>query len=50
MLKEARLLDGVDVTMYINLWKNLTGITEEELDWRPRPLDTGHMVWNEERA
>ena len=54
MIDEVRLLDEIDGTMYASLWKNLTGITEAELDWRPHPEANsarwilGHMVWNEE--
>ena len=39
---------------YRGLWTNLTGISEQELDWRPHPEANscrwilGHLIWFEE--
>ena len=54
MLSQVQLLDEMDETTWKLLWKNLTGITESELDWRPHPeannirWQLGHLTWFEE--
>jgi hypothetical protein len=56
MLTPVKLLDEMDEQMWTLLQRNLTGITEEESDWRPHPLANpvrwlvGHLVWFEEWA
>jgi hypothetical protein len=54
MLPQVRLLDEMDVQMWDLLQRNLTGITEDEADWRPHPAANsvrwmlGHLAWFEE--
>ncbi len=56
MLDQVRLLDEMDEQMWTLLQRNLTGITEEEADWRPHPAANstrwmvGHLAWFEEWA
>jgi|SRR3954453_17662030 hypothetical protein len=54
MLPQVRLLDEMDEQMSTLLQRNLTGITEDEADWRPHPMANsvrwmvGHLAWFEE--
>ena len=56
MLPQVALLDEMDEQMWDLLQRNLTGITEEEADWRPHPAANnvrwmvGHLAWFEEWA
>lgn len=56
MTPEVKLLHDMDQLTYDFLLQNLTGITEEELDWRPHPEANpvrwivGHLLWYEEWA
>jgi hypothetical protein len=56
MLASVQLLDEMDEQMWSLLQRNLTGITEEEADWRPHPTANnvrwlvGHLAWFEEWA
>jgi hypothetical protein len=56
MLSQVKLLDEMDESMWQLLRKNLTGITEQEADWRPHPAANpvrwmlGHLTWFEEWA
>ena len=56
MLPQVKLLDEMDEQMWSLLQRNLTGITEEEADWRPHPAANsvrwmvGHLAWFEEWA
>jgi hypothetical protein len=56
MLSQVKLLDEMDESMWQLLRKNLTGITEQEADWRPHPAGNpvrwmlGHLTWFEEWA
>jgi hypothetical protein len=56
MLSQVTLLDEMDESMWQLLRKNLTGITEQEADWRPHPAANpvrwmlGHLTWFEEWA
>ena len=56
MLSQVKLLDEMDESMWQLLRKNLTGITEQEADWRPHPTANpvrwmlGHLTWFEEWA
>jgi DinB superfamily len=56
MLAQVQLLDEMDESMWHLLWKNLGGITDAELDWRPHPAANparwivGHLTWFEEWA
>lgn len=49
-------LDAMDESMWTLLQRNLTGLTEEEADWRPHPAANsvrsilGHLTWFEEWA
>ena len=49
-------LDAMDESMWTLLQRNLTGLTEEEADWRPHPDANnvrwilGHLAWFEEWA
>ena len=54
MLPTVKLLDDMDEQMWTLLQRNLTGITEDEADWRPHPAANnvrwivGHLAWFEE--
>ena len=54
MLSQVKLLDEMDESMWQLLRRNLTGITEQEADWRPHPAANpvrwmlGHLTWFEE--
>jgi hypothetical protein len=54
MLDSAKLLDEMAEQMWLLLQRNLSGITEDEADWRPHPDANnvrwllGHLVWFEE--
>ncbi len=54
MLEHVRFLDEMDEQMWGLLLGNLTGITEDEADWRPHPAANnarwvvGHLAWFEE--
>ena len=56
MLPHVKLLDEMDEQMWSLLQRNLTGITENEADWRPHPKANnvrwlvGHLAWFEEWA
>jgi hypothetical protein len=56
MLVQVQMLDEMDEQMWELLQRNLTGITEEEADWRPHPSANpvrwmlGHLLWFEEWA
>jgi hypothetical protein len=56
MLSQVQLLDEMDEQMWELLQRNLTGISEEEADWRPHPDANpvrwmlGHLLWFEEWA
>jgi len=56
MLPQVEQLDAMDESMWGLLQRNLTGITEEEADWRPHPDANpvrwmlGHLTWFEEWA
>jgi hypothetical protein len=56
MLSHVKLLDEMDEQMWELLQRNLTGVTEEEADWRPHPAANpirwmlGHLLWFEEWA
>ena len=56
MLDPVRLLDEMDEQMWTLLRRNLTGIAEDEADWRPHPASNpvrwmvGHLAWFEEWA
>jgi DinB family protein len=56
MLAPVQLLDEMDEQMWTLLRRNLTGITEDEADWRPHPSANsvrwmvGHLAWFEEWA
>ena len=56
MLPQVALLDQMDEQMWTLLQRNLTGITEDEADWRPHPQANpvrwmvGHLAWFEEWA
>lgn len=49
-------LDAMDDSMWTLLRRNLTGLTEEEADWKPHPAANsvrwilGHLAWFEEWA
>ena len=54
MLDSAKLLDEMAEQMWLLLQRNLSGITEDEADWRPHPEANnvrwllGHLAWFEE--
>jgi hypothetical protein len=54
MLPEISLLDELDRGTYERLWSNLSGVSADELDWRPHPEANsirwivGHLIWFEE--
>lgn len=54
LLNKVSLLREMVAETYTSLWKNLTGITEKEADWRPNPESNsarwivGHLCWFEE--
>ncbi len=56
MLPTVKLLDEMDEQMWTLLERNLTGITEEEAEWRPHVAANnvrwivGHLAWFEEWA
>jgi hypothetical protein len=56
MLSQTQILDEMDESMWELLWKNLAGVTDAELDWRPHPTANcirwivGHLAWFEEWA
>src|SRR5215831_15748569 len=56
MVPEVQQLDAMDESMWTLLQRNLSGITEEEADWRPHPAANpvrwmlGHLAWFEEWA
>lgn len=56
MLSQVQLLDEMNEMTWRLLWENLTGITDEELDWKPHPEANtirwivGHLTWFEEWA
>jgi len=56
MLTTVQLLDEMDEQMWGLLQRNLTGITEDEADWRPHEQANsvrwmvGHLTWFEEWA
>jgi hypothetical protein len=56
MLEVVQLLDGMDEQMWTLLQRNLTGIGEDEADWRPHAAANpvrwmvGHLAWFEEWA
>jgi hypothetical protein len=41
MLSQVKLLDEMDDSMSQLLRRNLTGITEQEADWRPHAIESG---------
>lgn len=56
MPERVQVLDEMDEHMWSLLQRNLTGITEDEADWRPHPVANnvrwliGHLAWFEEWA
>jgi hypothetical protein len=56
MNPEMKILDDMDRMTYDFLWTNLSGIDDEELDWRPHPNGNpvrwivGHLLWYAVRA
>lgn len=56
MLPQVQLLDEMDEGTWVSLQGNLTGLTEEEADWRLHPEANnirwmiGHLTWFEEWA
>jgi DinB superfamily len=56
MIPQVQLLDEMDESTWQNLGKNLTGVSDPELDWRPHPNANsirwivGHLTWFEEWA
>ena len=53
-MQQVKLLQHMSNWEYDSLWKNLTGITEQEADWKPNPESNtvrwvvGHILWFEE--
>lgn len=56
LLHEIKILQGMAESTYQQLWSNLGGITEKELDWKPNKESNsvrwviGHLYWFEEWA